>query len=279
MNTLIILGANPNHMREHIYLDSQFKKVLSFGNVRIPYLDNHYEISVNNILEIIKKIELAELQSFEIFSRFTGEKLFVRYIIEVYFNMHRTSYHIYKSAADKSYMRLFFEKLNIPTTSLSSQLTGSIVKPAISIIGKVGVKKLKNRDQFKSKYHEIIETGANLDLNFEQVASGKDFTLFLKFFECKVSRWKIIEEEHTFSDGNLNTGKLKVMNDPSIWHKVEQYALALAPYCNNHDVITLHFKYQESLGATFYELGYGLGGDQFFDDPDIFQEWQEWLKC
>ncbi|MDB4191549.1 hypothetical protein N9802_07975, partial [Amylibacter sp.] len=152
-------------------------------------------------------------------------------------------------------------------------------KPAISIIGKVGVKKLKNRDQFKSKYHEIIETGANLDLNFEQVASGKDFTLFLKFFECKVSRWKIIEEEHTFSDGNLNTGKLKVMNDPSIWHKVEQYALALAPYCNNHDVVTLHFKYQESLGATFYELGYGLGGDQFFDDPDIFQEWQEWLKC
>jgi hypothetical protein len=279
MSKLIILGANPKHFREHLFLTSKFETVISFGNEPIPYIKEHYQISVYNILEIINKIECTNLNDFKIFSRFSGEKLFVRYIIETYFGMQSTSYHIYKSAVDKTYMRLFFEKLNIPTTTLATDITNSVVKPAISKIGKIGVKKLDSKQQFKRTFQSIINTAENIDLNIENILGGTDFTVFIKYGNKKINHYKIIEEKHEFKNGDLTAADHKVSMDSTVWKNVEDHALALAPYCGNNDVITLHFKYNEKLGPIFYELGFGLGGDNFFENTNVFTEWEMWLKC
>lgn len=279
MNTLVILGTNPKHSREHMFLSSKFETVLSFGNEPIPYIKEHYQISVYNILEIIKKIENANINDFKIFSRFSGDKLLVRYIIETYFGIQTTSYHIYKSAVDKTYMRLFFEKLKIPTTTISTDLSNSVVKPAISKIGKLGVKKLESKQQFKRTFQSIINTAENIDLNIENIIAGADFTAFIKFGNEKINHWEIIEEKHEFKNGDLTVADYKISVESNVWKKVEKHALALAPYCSNNDVITLHFKYSEKSGPVFYEVGFGLGGDNFFENTEIFTEWEMWLKC
>ena len=279
MSKLIILGANPKHLREHLYLISKFESVISFGNSPIEYIENHCKISVYNTIEIINKIEQIGTNDLKIFSRFTGDKLLVRYIIETYFDLQSTSYHIYKSAVDKTYMRLFFGKLNIPTTSISTHMTNSVIKPAISKIGKLGVKKIDTRQQFKNNYQSIVDTAENIDLNIENILEGRDYTVFVKYGTGVIKNWKVIEEHHEFKNADLIAVDYRVPLDTTVWENVKDYAMALAPYCVNQDVITLHFKYSESVGPIFYELGYGLGGDNFFENTEIFSEWEQWLEC
>jgi hypothetical protein len=277
MTSVVILGANPLHRREHEFLANLFEHTYSFGNVPIPYIKNHYQISIYDIKSIIQIITELTNIDFQIFSRVTGDKIFARYLLEVFFQKTSTSYHVYKSAFDKSYMRLFFLNIGIPTTEINSSLIKSVVKPTFSRAGKVGVKYIETAEKFLENLENIVGTGFNLDVTIERRVQGQDYTLFLKINEQKVKLWRLIREKHSFVKGNLNIQPYSLANDLEVYRKIEKYAKKVANYCGENEVITLHFKFEPGLKPIFYELGIGLGGDGFFENETIFPDWQEWF--